>query len=99
MLAEHVAEPARAGAVAGQRHVDAPQQKWQPLAEMAEDDLEPRILIEGAAEDQPDALGRGLDGKAPGSPQNIGKAFDIIAVIDVDYRRMRDRRVQIQRHV
>src|ERR1051326_2041193 len=40
MRAKRVAEPVRPGPVAPQRHVDAPQQKRQPLAEMAEDNLD-----------------------------------------------------------
>ena len=70
MLAKGVAEPGRRDAVAREAHVDAPQQERQPLAEMAEDDLEPRIRVEHAAQDQPDALRRGLDREPPGGAQD-----------------------------
>src|SRR5690349_12994393 len=40
MFAESVAEPGGAGAVAHQRHVDAPEVERQALAQMDEDDLQ-----------------------------------------------------------
>src|SRR5256885_11071867 len=97
MLAECVAEPVRPGPVPYQGHVDAPQQEWQPLAEMAEDDLEPGILIEDAAQHQPDALCRGLDSEPPGGAQDVRVLLDIILVVDVDDCRMRHGGVHIKR--
>ena len=46
MLAERVAEPSLRAAVAREAHVDAPQQERQPLAEMADDEFEPRMRVE-----------------------------------------------------
>src|SRR5712672_3218610 len=99
MLAERVAEPVRPGPVAHQGHVDAPQQEGQALTEMAEDDLEPGIGVEHAAQHQPDALRRGLHREAPGGAQDVRVLLDIILVVDIDDRRMWHRRVHVERHV
>ena len=66
MLAEGLAERRRAVALASERHVDAPERERQRLAEVAHDDLQPRIGIEHAGEHQAYALRRRLHGEAPG---------------------------------
>src|SRR5207248_9035186 len=71
MLAERVAEPVRSGPVTHQRHVDAPEQEGKTLAEMTEDNLEPRISVEHAAQYETDALGRGLHRETPGGAQDV----------------------------
>src|SRR5512145_2682827 len=48
MLAEGVAKRSLAIALARERHVDAPQRERERLAEVAENDLEPRIGLEHA---------------------------------------------------
>src|SRR5262249_45986659 len=48
MLAENLAERIRLVAGARQRLVDTPEQEWNAFAEMAEDELQTRVLVEQA---------------------------------------------------
>ena len=60
MLAESIAERRGELALPAKSHVDAPQRERQRFAEVPEDDLQARVGIEDAADDQPDGGGGGL---------------------------------------
>ena len=60
IVAENVAEIRRLAARPLQRRLDAPDQKRQRLAQVPEDDLQLRIFLEHAGEDEPNAERRGL---------------------------------------
>ena len=66
---------------------------------MAEDNLEPGIGVEHAAQHKPDPLGRRLDRKPPRGAQDVRVLFDIIFVVDVDDRRVRHGGMHIEGHV
>src|SRR6516225_11866006 len=52
--------------------VDAPEIERQPLAQVTENDLQPRQLIEQAAADQAQRMQSGFGGKAPGRTKQPG---------------------------
>ena len=66
---------------------------------MAEDDLETGIGVEHARQHKPDALRRGLDIEAPAGAQQAGMLLRVILVIGVDDGGLRDRRVDVDRHI
>jgi hypothetical protein len=78
---------------------DAPQQKRQPLAHVTEDDLEPGMGVEHAAQHKAQTLGRGLDRKAPGGTQDAGMRLRVILVIGLDDRSVWQGGMNIDRHV
>ena len=55
--------------------VDAPEVIRQPLAEMSENDLQPRALVEQTAADQPQGMHGGLGSEAPVRPEQPGVSF------------------------
>jgi hypothetical protein len=55
--------------------------------------------IEHAAQDEAQALGRGLDREAPGATQDTGMRLRVILVLGFDDRRVRQRGMDIDRHV
>src|ERR1700730_8214104 len=75
--------------------VDARQQEGQSLAEMPQNDLQPRKDVENLAEHQTDRGGGHLAGEAVPDPHHRGVA----GIIGVDHVRMRGRRMQVDRHV
>src|SRR5436190_4883819 len=99
MIAKCVAESALAIALARERHVDAPGGKGQRLAQMPEDDLKPGILLEHAREHEANALRRRLHGESPSRGEQPREVLQVIAVVRLHHRRMRHRRVDIDRHI
>src|SRR5271169_6340089 len=55
--------------------------------------------VEYAAQDEAQALDRGLDREAPGGTQDTGMRLRVILVIGLDDRWVRQRRMDIDRHV
>src|SRR5262249_15371516 len=55
--------------------VDAPEIIGQSFAQMAENDLQARMLVEQAAADQPQSVDRGFGRKGPGRSDEPGVAF------------------------
>src|SRR5262249_3893289 len=98
MRAEDIAKLDRPLSRPRQAIVDAPEQEWQPFAEVTEDELG-RMLLEQAGEDEAHAERRGLDREAPGGAQQDRKVLGVFLVIGVDHRLVRHRGVQIDRHV
>src|SRR6202040_1461733 len=99
VLAECIPKALAAFAVSRQAHVDAPEIKRQALAEVAENDFQTGIGVEHAAQHQANALRCGLDREAPGGAQQRGILRYIVFVIGLDYRRMGDRGMHVERHV
>src|SRR6516165_9476237 len=63
------------------------------------DDFETRMGVKHAAQHEANALRRGLDGKAPAGAQDPRMFFDVVVVVSLDHRRMRDSRVHVERYV
>src|SRR3954467_9127266 len=99
VVAERFAERALAIALACERHVNAPGGKGQRFAQMAEDDLQPGILLEHAREHQANALRCRFHREPPGSGEQAGKVLQVITVVRLHHRRMRHGRVDIDRHI
>ena len=57
------------------------------------------ILVEHAGQHHADRLRRGLDREAPGGADHHRKILDVVLVVGVHHRRMRYRRMQIDRHI
>ena len=74
--------------------VDPPQRVRQVLAQMAENDLQPRMGVEQAGAHQPQRMHRGLLRERPDRPEQPG-----MAVVDLRVARQRIARMQIERHV
>src|SRR6516165_1533701 len=66
---------------------------------MPDDDFETRIGVKHAAQHEANALRRGLDGKAPAGAQDPWVFLDVILVVSVDDRRMRDCQMHVERYV
>src|SRR5215469_14879581 len=66
---------------------------------MTDNDLEAGISVEHAAQDEPDALGRGFHRKTPGGAQDAGVFLYISLVVGLDDRGTGQSRVDVERHV
>ena len=66
---------------------------------MPDDDFEARIGVEDAAQHEANTLRRGLDSKAPAGAQDPWVFLDVILVVSVDDRRMRDCQMHVERYV
>ena len=99
VLAERLAEVDLLVPRAREHRVDAPQQERQAFTEVADDDLEVRILFEHTAQDQPHPLRRSLDREAPRRVRDLREIRNVILVIGFDHRRVRPRRMYIYRYV
>ena len=88
------------GVMAGalERLVDPPELIGQGLAEVAENDVQARVLLEDAAEDEAHGLGRGLHRIAPGGAHHLREVLAILVIIDARHIGVRERRVEIDRH-
>ena len=74
--------------------VDAPQIGRDAFAEMAEDDLQLRVLVEQARADQPQRMHGGFGMERPVRPEQ-----PVVAVVAGDRAGQRIARMQIERHV
>ena len=84
VVAEHVAEADRLRCARPRDGViDAPHQERQRLAEMAEDDLELRMLLEHAGQHHADRRRRGLHREAPGGAHHHREVLGVVVVVDV----------------
>jgi len=93
--------PKRTGGIAWPRQclVDPPEQERQPLAKVPEDHLEFGIGLKQTAEHHAHALRRGFHREPERRPDQFGILRQIVLVVDLDNGRMRERGVQIDRHV
>src|SRR5262249_31635238 len=98
MLAEDVSEGPLAHALS-KAVADAPEIERNALAQMAEDHLESGIRVKHSRQHKADALCRGLHVEAPAGAQQSGMLLRIILVIGFDDGRLRDRRMDVDRHV
>src|SRR5262249_61849310 len=98
MLSEGVGE-ARAAADMSEKPVTAPQRERNGLAEVAEDDFQPRIGIEHAADNEADGRNGSLGGEAPRHRQKREIAAAIIGIVGLGDGGVRNAGMKIDRNV
>src|SRR6202011_5762171 len=74
--------------------IDAPDKKRQAFAQVTENDLQARILVEQAAADEPQSVQRSVARKTPRRPEQPG-----VALIERQSAWHGRARVQIERHI